>query len=108
MEDEVGWARKTTPKVMVRHTASVILIFLLLWTIQAGIMLATDPGDEAKYYHFAFFIGVVTITFGTIYLIVGLGIIADLALGWSTQSQLKAEKKTVVHQGINTKVLIQS
>ncbi|XP_010647593.1 uncharacterized protein LOC104878690 [Vitis vinifera] len=103
MEDEAGWAKKMIQKDMLRIAASVIPIFLLLWTIQAGIKLATDPGNEAKYNQFALLIGVVTITFGTIYFIIGLGIVADLVLGWSGRLRGMEDKKTAVHQARETK-----
>lgn len=105
MEDEAGWAKKMIQKDMLRIAASVIPIFLLLWTIQAGIKLATDPGNEAKYNQFALLIGVVTITFGTIYFIIGLGIVADLVLSWSGRLRGMEDKKTAVHQGSNTNSL---
>lgn len=104
MED-AGWAKKMIQKDMLRIAASVIPIFLLLWTIQAGIKLATDPGNEAKYNQFALLIGVVTITFGTIYFIIGLGIVADLVLSWSGRLRGMEDKKTAVHQGSNTNSL---
>ncbi|KAJ9704262.1 hypothetical protein PVL29_002700 [Vitis rotundifolia] len=105
MEDEAGWEKKMIQKDMLQIAASVIPIFLLLWTIQAGIKLATDPGNEAKYNQFALSIGVVTITFGTIYFIIGLGIVVDLALGWSGRLRGMEDKKTAVHQGSNTNSL---
>lgn len=86
-------------------SVSVFPMFLLLWTIQAGIKLATDPGNEAKHNQFALLIGAITIIFGTIYFIIGLGIVADLALGWSSRLLGKDDKNTAVHQGSNTNAL---
>ena len=104
-EEEAGWAKKMIQQNDKAHIAAfVIPIFILFWTIQAGIKLATEPGNEAKYNQFALLIGVITITFGTVYFIIGLGIVADLALGWSSRF---LGKKTAVHQGSssNTNIL---
>ena len=101
MEEEAGWAKKMIQQNDKAHIAAfVIPIFILFWTFQAGIKLAADPRNEAKYNQFALLIGVITITFGTVYFIIGLGIVADLALDWSSRFLGKEDKKkTAVHQG---------
>lgn len=68
-------------------------MLLLTWAIYDGIRLATAPGQDGKIDHLAFPVGVVTIAFGTIYLIIGLSIVADLAVNLSSVLKRHEDKK---------------
>ncbi|XP_050231532.1 uncharacterized protein LOC126680455 isoform X2 [Mercurialis annua] len=70
----------------------VITAIILWWAIYTGFRLATEPKRLGKNNLLTTSIGVVTIIFGLIYFIIGLGIIAELGLDLFDQLQQKDNK----------------
>ncbi|XP_028104785.1 uncharacterized protein LOC114303750 isoform X2 [Camellia sinensis] len=90
--------RKTICKDIALFIVTVVSILLLVWTICTGFRLATEPRIDGKYNHLAFLIGVVTIAFGSIYFIIGLAIVADLAQNLSHKlKQMDKKKEAVIY-----------
>ncbi|XP_058190775.1 uncharacterized protein LOC131308007 [Rhododendron vialii] len=87
-----GAARRYTKRIA-RFVLTVISMLLLTWAIYAGIRLATAPRQDGKIDYLAFPVGVVTIAFGTIYFIIGLSIVADLAVNLSSVLKRHEDKK---------------
>ena len=94
--------KKTTPTIMVRIFVTLFTILVLAWATCTGFRLATEPRREGKYYPLAFPIGVVTILFGLVYIIIGLSIIGDLVIYLIVQSLLRERKGIMIHQDSNT------
>lgn len=69
---------------------SLIMILMLLWTIYIGFLVATIPGRNTVYNSWIFSVGVVTVLFGSILLILGFPILADLLSSLSNQFQVNA------------------
>ena len=77
-------------------------MFMLAWASCTGYRLTTEPRRNDKYYPLIFPIGVVTIVFGSVYIIIGLAIIGDLALSLTVQLLLRQKKGIVVHEDHKT------
>lgn len=77
-------------------------MFMLAWASYTGYRLTTEPRRDDKYYPLIFPIGVVTIVFGTVYIIIGLAIIADLALSLTVQLIMKQKKGIIGHEDQKT------
>ncbi|EEF49503.1 conserved hypothetical protein [Ricinus communis] len=93
MDYLAAWETKTVPKVIIAGIfVTVITAIVLWWAIYTGVRLATEPKKDGKYHLLTTSIGVVTIIFGLIYFIIGLGIIAELGLDLSDQLQQKDNK----------------
>ncbi|KAF5951463.1 hypothetical protein HYC85_009407 [Camellia sinensis] len=98
MIDGAAKDRKTICKDIALFIVTVVSILLLVWTICTGFRLATEPRIDGKYNHLAFLIGVVTIAFGSIYFIIGLAIVADLAQNLSHKlKQMDKKKEAVIY-----------
>ncbi|KAI8533083.1 hypothetical protein RHMOL_Rhmol11G0268700 [Rhododendron molle] len=96
-----GTHTKRIVKDIARFIVTVISILLLTWAIYDGIRLATAPGQDGKIDHLAFPVGVVTIAFGTIYFIIGLSIVADLAVNLSSVLKRHEDKKEKQEEDIH-------
>ncbi|KAB2051211.1 hypothetical protein ERO13_A12G041000v2 [Gossypium hirsutum] len=83
-----------TPAVL-RITGSVVTMVLLLLTICCGFQLTIEPGRYRAIGARAFHVGISTIIFGFLFLIVGLSILADMLLNISEQ----LPELSGVHQG---------
>lgn len=106
MEDEVskGLVKNMKQKEISSKLAVsmrvMIPVFVFLWIMHSGFELATQPKKFAAFAawtfqigtSFAFYIGIVTMLFGFLALILGLPIIADLCLNLLEQVQLDADK----------------
>ncbi|KAK8488060.1 hypothetical protein V6N13_062605 [Hibiscus sabdariffa] len=89
MEDDkfrtrVKKMRRTTPALL-RITGSVVTMVLLLLTIFCGFQLTMEPCKYRAIGARAFHVGVSTIIFGFLFLIVRLSILADMLLNISEQ-----------------------
>ncbi|VVA36883.1 PREDICTED: LOC110805639 [Prunus dulcis] len=84
--------------IISRLAMSVIAMFMLAWAINTGTRLASEPRREGKYYPLASPVGVVTIMFGFTYSIIGLCVIAELALELIKQLQSTEKEELVNHQ----------
>lgn len=87
--------------ILVRILVTLFTILVLAWTTYTGFRLVTEPKQEGKYYPLAHPIGLVTILFGVVYIIIGLAIIGDLAIDLLAQSLLKEKKGSMLHQDPN-------
>ncbi|XP_050231531.1 uncharacterized protein LOC126680455 isoform X1 [Mercurialis annua] len=88
-----AWETKTVSKVIIAGIfVTVITAIILWWAIYTGFRLATEPKRLGKNNLLTTSIGVVTIIFGLIYFIIGLGIIAELGLDLFDQLQQKDNK----------------
>lgn len=99
MRDEAKMARlkrgagesdTATYATIFKIAVSLIMILMLLWTIYIGFLFATIPARNTSYNSWVFFIGVVTMLFGSLLLILGLLILADLLLSLSNQFHVHA------------------
>ncbi|PKI37211.1 hypothetical protein CRG98_042402 [Punica granatum] len=72
-----------------KTAVALIMIVMLLWTTYIGFLFATIPGRNPAYNSWLLFIGVVTMLFGSLLLILGLPILADLLLSLSSQFQVQ-------------------
>ncbi|GLT42858.1 hypothetical protein SLA2020_168380 [Shorea laevis] len=77
--------REAVPALSLRMTGSLVTMALLLWTIRCGFRLAIEPWRFTDYAVRSYHIGVTTMCFGFLFLIVGLTILADLFLNISEQ-----------------------
>lgn len=80
MNNEAVRETRTTCKVTAHIFVTVFTMTMLLWAIYTGFRLATESSRDSKYYLLTITVGVVTIIFGLIYLIIGLAIFVELAL----------------------------
>ncbi|KDP27638.1 hypothetical protein JCGZ_19643 [Jatropha curcas] len=78
---------KTISKVIAGIFLTLITLIILWWAIHTGYRLATEHQRHDKYHLLTNSIGVITIIFGLIYIIIGLGIIAKLGLELFDQLQ---------------------
>ncbi|GKV24099.1 hypothetical protein SLEP1_g33753 [Rubroshorea leprosula] len=79
--------REAVPALSLRMTGSLVTMALLLWIIRCGFRLAAEPWRFTDYAVRSYHIGVTTMFFGLLFLIVGLTILADLFLNISEQLQ---------------------
>ncbi|KAL4385655.1 hypothetical protein GQ457_15G013230 [Hibiscus cannabinus] len=75
----------TATPALLRITGSVVTMVLLLLTICCGFRLTMEPWRYRAIGARAFHVGVSTIIFGFLFLIVGLSILADMLLNISEQ-----------------------
>jgi hypothetical protein len=87
----------TICKAIVGILVNVITVFMLSCTICTGFRLATEPRGDSRYHFLTFSIGLVTIVFGSMYFIIGLAMILELALDLSSQLQ-QTENKGGIHK----------
>lgn len=90
--------KKSRSTVIIRIFVILITMCVLAWATYTGFRLATEPQRDGKYYPLAFPIGVVTILFGLVYGIIGLGIVGDLAICLIAQLMPKERKGIIIHQ----------
>ena len=93
---------KSVHVIVGRILVTLVTMIMLAWASYTGYRLATEPRSEDTYYPLIFPIGVVTIVFGTVYIIIGLALIADLALALAVHFLLRKKKGIIVHQDPNT------
>ncbi|KAK8658485.1 hypothetical protein V6N13_036691 [Hibiscus sabdariffa] len=86
----------TATPALLRITGSVVTMVLLLLTICCGFRLTMEPWRYRAIGARAFHVGVSTIIFGFLFLIVGLSILADMLLNISEQLP---ELSGGMHQG---------
>ncbi|XVF67823.1 hypothetical protein PTKIN_Ptkin10aG0152400 [Pterospermum kingtungense] len=91
----------TTIPAFLRTTGSVATMVLLLWTISCGFHLTMEPWRYTAAAASAFHVGVTTMVFGFLFLIVGLSILADLFFNISEQ----LPELSVMHQGYETRTI---
>ncbi|XP_022726187.1 uncharacterized protein LOC111282388 [Durio zibethinus] len=91
----------TATSALLRITGSVATMVLLLWTICCGFQLTTEPWRYTAVAARAFHVGITTMVFGLLFLIVGLSILADLFLNISQQ----LPELSVTHQGQETRTI---
>ncbi|KAM1030573.1 hypothetical protein TB1_033773 [Malus domestica] len=84
--------------IVSRIVVSIIAMVMLAWAIKTGFRLATEPRREGKYYPLASPVGVVMIMFGFTYSIIGLCIIAELAVELTKQLQTTENNENVNQQ----------
>ncbi|XP_068317246.1 uncharacterized protein [Pyrus communis] len=84
--------------IVSRMVVSIVAMIMLAWAINTGFRLATEPRREGKYYPLASPVGVVTIMFGFTYSIIGLCIIAELAVELTRQLQTTEKNENVNQQ----------
>ncbi|GKV21043.1 hypothetical protein SLEP1_g31071 [Rubroshorea leprosula] len=94
MDDEISRVKakkmkrkKSIPALSLRMAGSLVTMMVLLWSIRCGFRLAMEPSRYTAYAARSFHIGVTTMSFGFLFLIVGLSILADLFLNISEQLQ---------------------
>lgn len=80
---------------LLRITGSVVTMVLLLWTICCGFQLTMEPWRYTAVAAGAFHLGISTMLFGLLFLIVGLSILADLFFNISE----KLPELSGMHQG---------
>ncbi|XP_024017986.1 uncharacterized protein LOC21387981 isoform X1 [Morus notabilis] len=97
-----GGEMKPIHTIVGRILVTLITMVMLAWASYTGYRLATEPRRDDKYYPLIFPIGIVTIVFGSVYIIIGLGLIADLALALTVQLLLRKKKGVIAHQDPNT------
>ncbi|XVF45385.1 hypothetical protein PTKIN_Ptkin02bG0201500 [Pterospermum kingtungense] len=88
-----------TAASLLRITGSVVTMVLLLWTICCGFQLTMEPWRYTAVASRAFHVGITTMFFGLLFLIVGLLILADLFFNISEQ----LPGLPGLHQGKETK-----
>lgn len=93
---------KPVHTIVGRILVTLITMVMLTWASCTGYRLATEPRREDKYFPLIFPIGIVTIVFGSVYIIIGLGLIADLALALTVQLLLRKKKGIIAEQDPNT------
>ncbi|KAJ9189657.1 hypothetical protein P3X46_000922 [Hevea brasiliensis] len=95
-EEEAGvhkaWEAKTISEVIVGIFMTLIIMIVLWWAIYTGFRLATEHKREGKFHLLTSSIGVVTIIFGLVYFIIGLGIIEELVVDLFDHLQQKEKK----------------
>ncbi|XVE48954.1 hypothetical protein DITRI_Ditri01bG0043500 [Diplodiscus trichospermus] len=89
----------TATPALLRITGSVVTMILLLWTICCGFQLTMEPWRYTAVAARAFRVGITTMVFGLLFLIVGLSILADLFLNISEQ----LPELSGMHQGQETR-----
>ncbi|XP_062080068.1 uncharacterized protein LOC133784812 [Humulus lupulus] len=98
--------RKPLRTIIVRIMVTLMTMFMLVWASYTGYRLTTEPRRDDKYYPLIFPIGIVTIVFGSVYIIIGLAIIADLALSLTVKLLLRSKKGFTVHEDNKTETKI--
>ncbi|PON99906.1 hypothetical protein TorRG33x02_043240 [Trema orientale] len=93
-----GGEMKPVSTTISRIIVTLITMFMLVWASYTGYRLTTEPRRDDKYYPLIFPIGVVTIVFGSVYIVIGLAIIADLALSLTVQLLLRHKKGIIVNE----------
>ena len=95
---------ETRPVQMIigRIFVTLITMAVLVWASYTGYRLVTEPKRDDKYYPLIFPIGLVTMAFGTVYIVIGLGLIADLALALTAQYVLRKNKGIAAQQDFDT------
>ncbi|XVE93734.1 hypothetical protein REPUB_Repub01dG0219600 [Reevesia pubescens] len=91
----------TVTPALLRITGSVVTMVLLLWTIYCGFQLTMEPWRYTAVAARAFHVGITTMVFGLLFLIVGLSILADLFLNISEQ----LPELSGMNQGQETKTI---
>lgn len=79
---------------------------VLAWATYTGFRLAIEPKREGKYYPLAFPIGVLTILFGLVYIIIGLAIVGDLVIYLIAQLMHREKKGIIIHQDHSNKSVV--
>ncbi|KAK9287298.1 hypothetical protein L1049_015711 [Liquidambar formosana] len=92
MGNEAAREIKATHEVIARISAAVICLLMLLWAIYTGFRLATVPRRDSNYSQLAFSIGIVTIAFGSVYFVIGIAIVKELAQDLSGRLQRKKKR----------------
>lgn len=88
----------TVYAISLRIIGSLVAMVMLLWAVCSGFELARDSSRYTAFADWAFYIGIVTMIFGFLFLILGVPIVADLFLNLSKQLQEDAG----IRKGINT------
>ncbi|KNA24470.1 hypothetical protein SOVF_015340 [Spinacia oleracea] len=79
--------QKTICQIFIQVSATMISMFMLMWTVYYGYKLAAEAQRVVIYSHLAFLIGVITMAFGFTYFIIGIALVADSALNLSGRLQ---------------------
>lgn len=79
--------QKTICQIFIQVSATMVSMFMLIWTIYNGYKLAAEAQRVVIYSRLAFLIGVITMAFGFIYFIIGIALVADSALHLSGRLQ---------------------
>lgn len=80
----------TVHAITLQISGSLVTMVMLLWAIRNGFKLATNSSRYKGVSDWAFHIGVVTMLLGSLFLILGIPILADLFLNLSEQLQEEA------------------
>ncbi|KAF4375279.1 hypothetical protein G4B88_021945 [Cannabis sativa] len=101
-----GEEMKPLRTIIIRILVTLMTMFMLAWASYTGYRLTTEPRRDDKYYPLIFPIGIVTIVFGAVYIIIGLAIIADLSLSLTVKLMLRRKKGSIVHEDNTTETKI--
>ncbi|GMH18161.1 hypothetical protein Nepgr_020002 [Nepenthes gracilis] len=94
--------RKAGSGVFVQTFATAVTMLILVWDIYYGFKMASDSSQrETNYSHLALMIGLITVAFGLIYLIIGIFAVIDSAINSVYRPQEQA-KKVVINQNDRT------
>uniref|UniRef100_A0A2C9W0N6 Uncharacterized protein n=1 Tax=Manihot esculenta TaxID=3983 RepID=A0A2C9W0N6_MANES len=92
MNGLAAWEAKTISKVIAGVFMGLIIMIVMWWAIHTGIRLTKEHKRDSKYHLLTSSIGVVTIVFGLVYFIIGLGIIEELVVDLFDHLQQKERK----------------
>lgn len=104
MDDEAAAKAKRATNIMtlrvtpIRILVSLLAVFLLLWIICLGFGVATEAETETGSSNWGFLVGLVTLLFGIVFVILGLPILTNLFLKLS--QQLQKHDETGIYPGI--------
>lgn len=71
---------------------SLLMVVLFLWTITSESGDADRPGIKRESNNWAFWVGLLTIVLGFLFLVAGLPLLVDLVIKFSEQLQRKQEE----------------
>lgn len=99
--------QKTIFQIFMQVSATMISMFMLMWTIYYGYKLAAEAQNVIVYNRLAFLIGVITMAFGFTYFIIGIALVADSALHLTGRLQQDVtESDPLLDRDLNTSLLV--
>ncbi|GAV73362.1 hypothetical protein CFOL_v3_16848 [Cephalotus follicularis] len=89
----------TIRTILLRITGTIITMVILLCSIHSGFKMAAEARKNTNYVSWAFHLGVATMFFGSLLMILGLPILADLFLNLTDQMH----EETGIRQAVREK-----
>lgn len=99
-----GGERKTIRAAICQIFTTTITMVMLVWETYMGFRIATEPTSDQRHLPLALPFGIVTIVFGSVYFVIGLAILADLALYLLGKLQENVKTRIIFYKASTTDV----